>query len=91
MARVEFNAKDHRTRHVTGCLVLAATFNNKELLKGIVVTGLAKVNLNLSGEATSCLFVATPSAPAAPPPPPPPDALTYTPSIKLKLASLNRA
>ncbi|XP_075244393.1 uncharacterized protein LOC142338497 isoform X2 [Convolutriloba macropyga] len=47
MARVEFNAKDHRTRHVTGCLVLAATFNNKELLKGIVVTGLAKVGSNM--------------------------------------------
>ena len=34
--------------------------------------------------------VATPSAPGAPPSPPP-AALTYAPSIKLKLATLNRA
>ena len=50
MKRIEFNAKDHRTRHVTGALVLACTFANKPLLRDICVINLTKVSDNLGGK-----------------------------------------
>ena len=54
--RVEFNARDHRTRYVTAALILACTYANKPLLADICVACLSEISKDVNKKGVLELY-----------------------------------
>ena len=54
--RVEFNARDHRTRYVTAALILACTYANKPILADICVACLSEISKDMNKKGVLELY-----------------------------------